>query len=121
MGWVNLAMVKILAVTFGFGKAQALGVVLGMMLVTAFFSTLAGLWGVLVTDLFQFVLKMGMVIVLAVCAVRAVGGMDALVEKLRALDAARAASSGEAGRSSPSRPTSARRGCRSSRSSSTSA
>jgi Na+/proline symporter len=57
-------------------------------------STLSGLWGVLVMDLFQFVLKMGMVIVLAVCAVRAVGGMDALQAKLVALDAARAASAG---------------------------
>src|SRR5215471_6446092 len=50
-------------------------IVLGLMLLTALISTLAGLWGVLVTDLFQFVLKMGMVIVLACFAVRAVGGM----------------------------------------------
>ena len=41
----------------------------------------------LVTDLFQFVLKMGMVIVLAVLAVKAVGGMDALKMKIAALDA----------------------------------
>ncbi len=41
----------------------------------------------LVTDLFQFVLKMGMVIVLAVLAVHAVGGMDALKMKIAALDA----------------------------------
>ena len=97
MGWVNLAMVKILAMVFGLGKAEALVVVLGIMAITAFVSTLSGLWGVLVMDLFQFVLKMGMVIVLAVCAVRAVGGMDALVAKLHALDAARAASSGGGG------------------------
>src|SRR6185436_1377291 len=44
-------------------------------------------------DLFQFVLKMGMVIVLAVLAVRAVGGIDALKTKIAALDAA----SGQAG------------------------
>jgi Na+/proline symporter len=48
---------------------------------------------VLVTDLFQFVLKMGMVIVLAVLAVHAVGGMDALKIKIAALDA----SSGQEG------------------------
>src|SRR5581483_3311736 len=41
-----------------------------------------------VTDLFQFVLKMGIVIVLAVLAVRAVGGIDALKSKIMALDAA---------------------------------
>ena len=48
------------------------------MAVTTSISTLScGLWGVLVTDLFQFVIKMGMVIVLAVYAVNAVGGIDA--------------------------------------------
>ena len=45
------------------------------------------------TDLFQFVLKMGMVILLAVLAVKAVGGIDALKTKVAALDAA----SGHAG------------------------
>jgi Na+/proline symporter len=38
----------------------------------------AGLWAVLWTDLVQFVIKMTAVIVLAVFAVRAVGGMDRL-------------------------------------------
>ena len=94
MGWVNLAMVKILGMIFGLGKTEALVVVFGMMLVTALVSTLSGLWGVLVMDLFQFALKMGMVIVLAVCAVRATGGMAALTQKLHALDVARAAGGG---------------------------
>jgi Na+/proline symporter len=97
MGWVNLAMVKILMMIFGVDKLQALLLVFGIMLVTSMVSTLSGLWGVLVMDLFQFVLKMGMVIVLAVCAVRAVGGMDALQQKLIALDQARAASGGGQG------------------------
>ena len=97
VGWVNLAMVKILATIFGVTKVEALVVVFAMMLVTAFISTLSGLWGVLVMDLFQFALKMGMVIVLAVCAVGAVGGMEALKEKLHALDLARAASGGGGG------------------------
>ena len=48
---------------------------IGMIALTSFISTLSGLWGVLVTDLFQFAIKMGMVIVLAVFAVRAVGGI----------------------------------------------
>jgi SSS family solute:Na+ symporter len=97
MGWVNLAMVKILETIFGVGKSEALLIVFGIMVLTAFISTLSGLWGVLVMDLFQFALKMGMVIVLAVCAVNAVGGMAALKAKLRALDAARAAAGGGGG------------------------
>jgi SSS family solute:Na+ symporter len=87
MGWVNLAMVKILEVTLGLDKRGALKVVIGLLIFTAFYTTISGLWGVLVTDLFQFVLKMGMVIVLAVLAVNAVGGMDALKMKIAALDA----------------------------------
>jgi Na+/proline symporter len=97
MGWVNLAMVKILMMIFGITKIQALLLVLVIMLVTALISTLSGLWGVLVMDLFQFVLKMGMVIVLAYFAVQAVGGMGALKQKLMALDAAKEATSGGQG------------------------
>ena len=88
MGWVNLAMVKILEVTLGIDKKRAILIVVGMLLFTAFYTTISGLWGVLVTDLFQFVLKMGMVIVLAILAVKAVGGMDQLAMKIGALDAA---------------------------------
>ncbi|MDD2717486.1 MAG: Na+:solute symporter [Candidatus Wallbacteria bacterium] len=93
LGWVNLAMVKILMMIFDFQpatfagiplepKMQALIVVFGIMFVTAGISTISGLWGVLVTDVFQFVLKMGMVIVLAYYSVKSVGGMDQLILKL---------------------------------------
>jgi Na+/proline symporter len=82
LGWVNLAMVKILGLIFGVGKTEALFIVLGLIALTSFISTLSGLWGVLVTDLVQFVIKMSMVIALAVFAVKAVGGLDALKQKL---------------------------------------
>ena len=111
LGWVNLAMIKILQETLRFdqlatGTAWAgfsrhfavdapvsLLILIGMLLFTAYYTTISGLWGVLVTDLFQFVLKMGMVILLAIFAVNAVGGIDALKSKVTALDAA----SGQAG------------------------
>jgi Na+/proline symporter len=94
LGWVNLAMVKILMLILGVNKLQALAVVMGLIALTSFISTIAGLWGVLVTDLFQFVVKMGMVIVLAVAAVNAVGGIDAMKAKLAAIDQARGLASG---------------------------
>src|SRR5438876_9519797 len=87
LGWVNLAMIKIL-VTLGMTESNAIVVLIGMLIFTAFYTTISGLWGVLVTDLFQFVLKMGMVILLAVLAVNAVGGINALKAKITALDAA---------------------------------
>src|SRR3989441_7619365 len=82
LGWVNLAMVKILGLIFGIGKLEALAIVLGLIALTSAISTLSGLWGVLVTDMVQFVIKMGMVIVLAVFAVHAVGGIEAMKTKL---------------------------------------
>ena len=97
LGWVNLAMVKILTLILGVTKTEALLIVVGLIAVTSFISTLSGLWGVLVTDVVQFFIKMGMVIVLAVAAVHAVGGMGAMKEKLMAIDAARMASGGAQG------------------------
>jgi solute:Na+ symporter, SSS family len=88
IGWVNLAMMKILEVTLGLDARGALVALVAMLAFTAFYTTLAGLWGVLVTDLVQFVLKMGMVIALAFFSVRAVGGLSALTSKIAALDAA---------------------------------
>src|SRR5438876_2216416 len=88
IGWVNLAMLKILQVTLGLDASRALWVLFAMLAFTAFYTTISGLWGVLVTDLVQFVLKMGMVVALAFYAVRAVGGLGALEAKVRALDAA---------------------------------
>ena len=97
LGWVNLAMVKILQLILGISRDQALLGVLVLIAFTSFISTLSGLWGVLVTDMFQFVIKMGMVIVLAVVAVNAVGGIDTMRTKLAALDAVRQAHSGGGG------------------------
>src|SRR5712692_6180396 len=92
LGWVNLAMAKILQLVFGVSKGEALWIVVGLIVLTSAISTLSGLWGVLVTDLFQFVIKMGMVIVLAVVAVNAVGGIEAMKAKLLVIDQVRAAS-----------------------------
>src|SRR5919197_42586 len=62
MGWVNLAMAKILAVTLGWNRLTA---VLASLAITGFYSALSGLWGVVVTDFFQFVFAMGGTIALA--------------------------------------------------------
>ncbi len=88
IGWVNLAMMKILEVTLGLGPREALLALMAMLAFTAFYTTIAGLWGVLVTDLVQFVLKMGMVIALAYFSVQAVGGLAAMKAKINLLDAA---------------------------------
>src|SRR3989442_1525656 len=70
-------MVTILDATLGLNGLRAAIVLLA---ITAGYSMLSGLWGVVMTDLFQFIFAMGGSIVLAVVAVRATGGLDRLVE-----------------------------------------
>ena len=70
------------------GQVNRLGAYTAGVAALLVFLQASGLWGVLVTDLFQFVLKMSMVVLLAVLAVNAVGGIDALKTKIAALDAA---------------------------------
>ncbi len=79
MGWVTLAMVKIIELTIGVDKWVAVGITLA---VTLIYSTLSGLWGVVMTDLLQFVIAMTGSIALAIFATNAVGGIDGLKEGL---------------------------------------
>ncbi len=100
VGWVTLAMETVVRVLFPdltvFGRAS-LGVggwevgapmaVVGLlMLVVAGYSLVAGLWGIAVTDVFQFVMAMTGSIALAFFALDLpeVGGVAGLVEKLPA-------------------------------------
>jgi SSS family solute:Na+ symporter len=81
IGWVTHAMATILGLTLGVAKWEA---TIGLFAVTAFYATLSGLWGVVVTDLFQFVLAMAGSIALAVFALQAVGGLPGLEAGLNA-------------------------------------
>ncbi|MBM4184409.1 MAG: Na+:solute symporter [Gemmatimonadetes bacterium] len=75
LGWVTRAMIKILEISLGVSPYLAVGI---CFLITVAYAVAAGMWAVLWTDLIQFVLMMTAVIVLAVYAVDAVGGIDAL-------------------------------------------
>src|ERR1041384_1064210 len=75
LGWVTKAMVKILGISLGVNPYVAVGI---CFIITVAYSVAAGMWAVLWTDLVQFIIKMTAVIVLAIFAVKAVGGMDAL-------------------------------------------
>src|SRR5690349_22855933 len=78
MGWVTLAMVAVLRISLDIQPWTDAILLFG---VTAAYTIFSGLWGVVVTDTFQFVVKMTGVIVLAVFAVNSVGGLDAMVQK----------------------------------------
>jgi len=92
LGWVTRAMIKILTISLGLrpvhigglvvsGEVLAIGI---CFLITMSYSVAAGMWAVLWTDLIQFVVKMAAVIILAIYAVRAVGGMSMLKAGLAA-------------------------------------
>ncbi len=90
LGWVTRAMIKILTIALGLkdvtiagmtvsGEVVAVGI---CFVITALYSVAAGMWAVLWTDLVQFVIKMSAVIILAVYAVAAVGGIAVMKTKL---------------------------------------
>ena len=84
MGWVILAMQKIIVLTFGLpdtGTSKVL-VVLACMLIAGIYCALSGFWGVVITDLVQFGMAMIGSIALAVIAVNKIGGIGTLKTKL---------------------------------------
>jgi len=83
LGWVTKAMVYIISTSMGISDLNALLIcVFFLMPFTGIYVSLGGLWGVLWTDVFQFVLKMAIVISVAWYGVRAVGGMPQLLARL---------------------------------------
>lgn len=84
MGWVILAMQKIIVLTFNLpdtGTSKVL-VVLVCMLIAGIYCALSGFWGVVITDLVQFGMAMVGSIALAVIAVAKIGGISTLKTKL---------------------------------------
>ena len=92
LGWVTRAMIKILTISLGLrdvvvagvsvsGEVVAVGI---CFVITALYAVAAGMWAVLWTDLVQFIVKMSAVIILAVYAVDAVGGITVMKTKLAA-------------------------------------
>src|SRR3954469_16197033 len=92
LGWVTRAMIKILTISLGLHAVHFLGMTISgdifavgiCFIITVAYSAGAGMWAVLWTDLIQFVIKMTAVIILAVYAVQAVGGIGKLQSGLAA-------------------------------------
>lgn len=84
MGWVNKAMISILTGMFGISEGTVIFYVFGCMILVAIYSALSGLWGVVVTDAFQFIIAMTGCIILSILVLDSpqVGGISGLQEKL---------------------------------------
>jgi len=84
MGWVNLAMAKIVVVALDLPdtletKFWAVGFCL---LLSLLYTAVAGLTGVMITDFLQFILAMSCSVLLAVMSVARMGGMHNVLERL---------------------------------------
>ncbi|MBV8208382.1 MAG: Na+:solute symporter [Acidobacteria bacterium] len=88
LGWVTKAMITITQQLLGLSPGWATIICVVVLIpFTGLYVSLGGLWGVLWTDLFQFVLKMAIVIAVAYYGIHAAGGMSAVLEKLRVMQA----------------------------------
>ncbi|HEU4682028.1 MAG TPA: sodium:solute symporter family protein, partial [Gemmatimonadales bacterium] len=81
MGWVTRAMADVVQISLNVNAWRA---AILLLVITAVYSMFSGLWGVIVTDVFQFALAMGGTILLAVLAVGSVGGLGVLTERVAA-------------------------------------
>jgi len=81
MSTVNLAAAKIANVLLGWPMWQTLAI---CAVINVAFASIAGLWGVLITDVFQFVIAMTASIAAAYYALQQpqVGGLDGLIARL---------------------------------------
>jgi SSS family solute:Na+ symporter len=82
IGWVNLAMVKVLSLALGLDESASGLVLAGLFIITVGYTLLAGLLGVVFTDFLQFGLALLGSIALAVFAVGDLGGLASLVDRL---------------------------------------
>ena len=78
MGWVILAMCKIVHELLGWDKVFSVSI---LVMVTLVYTALSGIWGAVITDFFQFIWAMLGCIVLAIIVVVKVGGPLALATK----------------------------------------
>jgi SSS family solute:Na+ symporter len=86
LGWVTKAMTSIVGTALGKSEAASLAICIFFLIpFTGFYVSLGGLWGVLWTDLFQFVLKMAIVIAVAYYGVKAAGGMQGMLATLASM------------------------------------
>jgi solute:Na+ symporter, SSS family len=85
-GYSMLAMVKVVdalqifpSLGIDVGEQGKLWAIIGVSVLVLLYASAAGLWGVVATDFFQFILALGGAIIVAVVAVDHVGGLGPMV------------------------------------------
>ncbi|MDI1248919.1 MAG: Na+:solute symporter [Lacunisphaera sp.] len=81
MAWVTLGMASIITVMMPVDKWTAVGLAMGVTLIYTMFG---GFFSAVLTDVFQFAIAVGAMLLLAVMAVWQFGGMAAVLDAVRA-------------------------------------
>lgn len=86
IGWVNAALISILEVFFEISYTEAFWLCMAAMVIVAFYSSIAGLLGIAITDFVQFIIAMTGSVILAVVVLNLpeVGGLSGLKSQLPA-------------------------------------
>lgn len=84
MGWVNLAMMRILEVFFDLSPDTAFLLTMAILILVALYASIAGLAGIVYTDTIQFFIAMGGSIALAWIVIQQpeIGGMAGMIAQL---------------------------------------
>jgi solute:Na+ symporter, SSS family len=82
MGWVTTGMAKVMHVFFGYPTWLTLGALYAF---TVIYIIISGLWGVIITDVLQFLIAIAGCVVLAVISVEKVGGLSNMWQRADAM------------------------------------
>ena len=82
MGWVINGMSSVLAIMLGGDETMRETLIWSLVALATIYALLSGFWGVVITDVVQFVIAMAGSIILAIVALNHVGGVDGLMTKL---------------------------------------
>jgi len=80
LGWVTLGMTKLLSVITGMNPWT---IIIMLYILTTIYITISGIWGIIATDFFQFIIAMAGSIVLMFFAINHIGGIDQLIISLQ--------------------------------------
>ena len=80
LGWVTLGMTKLLTVITETSQWE---IIVFLYVLTTIYITISGIWGIIVTDFFQFIIAMAGSIILMFFSINHIGGIDKLLVLLQ--------------------------------------
>ncbi|MEI6913624.1 MAG: sodium:solute symporter family protein [Armatimonadota bacterium] len=82
MGWVTKGMIEVISQTTNWPEVPA---TIALLAIVVVYSMASGMWGVVMTDMFQYIVAAGGSLFIAIVAVHACGGLEGLRNGLAAI------------------------------------